>query len=100
MEEQSPTHADIHYRLGQVSGKVESLQASVKNLANTDEKLTCSVAANHDALASKISGISDRVTMLFTGVLLVAFVIPIAIPIAGHYINDLWEPKPQPTAKP
>jgi hypothetical protein len=100
MQEGQPTHADIHYRLGEVSGKVESLQASVKNLAHTDEVLTCSIAANHDALAGKISGINDRVTMLFTGVLLAAFVIPIALPIAGHYIDDLFAQKPHPAARP
>jgi hypothetical protein len=100
MQGEHPTHADIHYRLGEVSGKVESLQASVKSLAHSDEILTCSLAANHDVLANKISGINDRVTMLFTGVLIAAFTIPLIIPVAAHFVDNLWPQSSQPITKP
>ena len=100
MQEEHPTHADIHYRLGQVSGQVESLQQAVKTLEHNDERLTCNLATNLDALTVKITSVSDKVTMLFTGVLIAAFVIPIAVPIVGHYMNDLWMHRSHPTTKP
>ena len=100
MQEEHPTHGDIHYRLGQVSEKCESLQVSVKALAHSDERLTCVIAANHKELGDKLSGVNDKVVMLFTGVLIAAFTIPLVVPIATHIIDDLWAQKSQPAPKP
>ena len=101
MEEQHPTHSDIHYRLGQVSGKVESLSVSIKSLEHSDEMITSNLATHYGALSAKMASINDRVTMLFTGVIISAFVLPIAIPIIGHFINNAWPPRiHQPATKP
>ena len=91
MEEEHPTHADIHYRLGQVGEKCESLQASIKSLEHSDEVLTCSIAANHEVVTSKISSINDKVTMLFTGVLIVGFALPLVMSAEylAHYSQVL-----------
>jgi hypothetical protein len=100
MQEEHPTHSDIHYRLGQVGEKCESLQASVKTLAHNDEVLTCTIAANHEAVTKKITGVNDKVIMLFTGVMIAAFLMPFVVPIVGHYMNAIWQDNSQPTTKP
>ena len=82
------SQADIYYRLGQVSEKCASLQTSVHAMEH-----------NSEVLATKISTMDSKVTMLFTGVIIAAFLMPIIIPVAAHFIDAVFSQN-NPTSKP
>jgi hypothetical protein len=77
-----PTHTDLYYRLGDISGKIDAIQrAMIEKTSNIEQ------------VGDRLRQIELRVSMLTAGVVILAFVIPLGLNWY-HATADKYKPSP------
>jgi hypothetical protein len=77
-----PTHTDLYYRLGDISGKIDAIQrAMIEKTSNIEQ------------VGDRLRQIELRVSMLTAGVVILAFVIPLGLNWY-HATADRYKPSP------
>jgi hypothetical protein len=80
-----PTHTDLYYRLGDISGKIDAIQrAMIEKTSNIEQ------------VGDRLRQIELRVSMLTAGVVILAFVIPLALNWYHSTKDKAYGPLPRP----
>jgi hypothetical protein len=79
-----PTHTDLYYRLGDISGKIDAIQrAMIEKTSNIEQ------------VGDRLRQIELRVSMLTAGVVILAFVLPLGLNWYHATKSKQYEPLPQ-----